>query len=203
MPEIDRALADIAAIRTQLARGELHRGLGPAAMAATGMLAAAVSIVQGLLFAEAGIVAYLATWVATAFVAVAIAGAELVTRSRRYHSRLADAMIATAVADFLPAAGAGVLLLVVLARVEPAALWMLPGLWQVLVGLGLFAASRTLPRAVALVAAFYIVAGLAALMFAAVTHTPTPAMMGVPFTLGQLGLALVLYIGLSGDHGPA
>ncbi len=203
MPEIDRALADIAAIRTQLARGELHRGLGPAAMAATGLLAAAVAIVQGLLFAEAGIVAYLATWVATAFVAAGIAGAELVTRSRRYHSRLADAMIATAVADFLPAAGAGMLLLLVLARVEPGALWMLPGLWQVLVGLGLFAASRTLPRAVALVAAFYVVAGLATLRFAAAAHAPTPAMMGVPFTLGQLGLALVLYIGLRGDHGPA
>lgn len=203
MPEIDRALADIATIRTQLARGELHRGLGPAAMAATGALAAMVALVQGLLFAEAGLVAYLTTWVVTAFVAAAIAGAELVTRSRRYHSRLADAMIATAVADFLPAAGAGALLLVVLARVEPAALWMLPGLWQVLVGLGLFAASRTLPRAVAFVAAFYVVAGLATLMFAAAAHAPTAAMMGVPFTLGQLGLALVLYIGLRGDHVPA
>lgn len=203
MPDIDRALADIAAIRLQLARGELHRGLGPAAMAATGLLAGAVALGQSWLAPEAGIAAYLATWIAAAGAAAVIAGAELVTRSRRYHSRLADAMIAPAVADFLPAAGAGVLLLVVLARVEPGSLWMLPGLWQVLVGLGLFAASRTLPRAVAIVAAFYIVAGLAVLMIAAAGHVATPGMMGVPFTLGQLGLALVLHIGLRSDHGAA
>lgn len=199
MPEIDRALAEIAAMRAHLARGELHRGLGPVAMAATGALAALVAGVQGAAFADAGVAAYLATWVGTAAIAAAIVAAELVTRSRRYHSRLADAMIATAVADFLPAAGAGALLLVVLARCEPAALWMLPGLWQVLVALGLFAASRTLPRAVVLVGAFYLVAGCGVLALAAATHAPTPAMMGVPFAAGQLGLALVLHLGLRHD----
>ena len=203
MPDIDRALAEIAAMRAHLARGELNRGLGPAAMAATGGLAALVAAAQTAVFPDAGTAAYLAAWVGTAVVAGAIAAAELVTRSRRYHSRLADAMIATALADFLPAAGAGALLLLVLARCEPGALWMLPGLWQILVALGLFAASRTLPRALALIGAFYLVAGLGVLALASATHVPTPAMMGVPFALGQLGFACVLHRELRGDDGAA
>lgn len=203
MPDIDRALADIASIRSQLARGERFFGFGPAAMAATGGLAAIVAGLQCLFAPDAGPLAYFTIWIATAVVAATIASVELVTRSRRFHSQLADEMIATAVADFLPAGGAGMLLLAVFARFTPEAVWMLPGLWQVLVSLGLFAASRSLPRAVSLVAAFYLVAGLATLMWASTTHVLTPALMGVPFTIGQLGFALVLHLCLKADHAEA
>lgn len=192
MPDIDRALADISAIRTQLVRGQLVCGYGPAAIAATGVLAAAVAVAQAFWPPDGGPTTYFAVWITAALVAVVIVGAELVTRSRRFHSSLADSMITTAIEDFLPAGGAGALLLVVLVNVEPGALWMVPGLWQILVSLGLFAASRALPRPLAVVGAWYLVAGLVALMVASRTHTLTPALMGVPFAVGQVGFAIVL-----------
>ena len=46
MRDLDKALADILAIRTQIAAGTAFRGYGPAAMAITGALALAVTLLQ-------------------------------------------------------------------------------------------------------------------------------------------------------------
>ena len=86
---------------------------------------------------------------------------EMQARSRRHHSGLADAMIQQAVEQFLPAGVAGLLLAVMLWKFAPEALWMLPGFWQVLVSLGVFASVRSLPRSIALGGAWYFVAGFA------------------------------------------
>jgi hypothetical protein len=94
---------------------------------------------------------------------------------------------------FLPAAGAGACLALVVARFAPDEVWMLPGLWQVLVGLGLFASSRILPRAVQGVGAWYLLAGLAVLAVSAETRALSPWTMGLPFLLGQAWLAGIIH----------
>ena len=71
---------------------------------------------------------------------------EMQARSRRHHSGLADAMVYQAIEQFLPVGAAGALLAVMLGKFAPETLWILPGLWQVLVSLGVFASVRTLPR---------------------------------------------------------
>jgi len=57
---------------------------------------------------------------------------------------------------------------------------MLPGLWQVLVGLGLFASVRVLPRPVPLAGAWYLLAGLTVLALASETRHLSPWLMGLP-----------------------
>ena len=112
MPNLDRALIDIAAMRSHLARSTEFRGYGPATLALTGLLALLAAGTQALWLPDAGsnVSAYLALWIATAIMSVVIIGIEAVTRSRRMHSGLADEMIRQAVEQFLPAAAAGVLL---------------------------------------------------------------------------------------------
>ena len=158
MRDLDKALADIGAIRRQIARQDGARSYGPAAVAATGVLAAAVATGQWAGRAPDA-ATYFATWIVTAVACVLLVGAEAATRSRRLRSRLADTVILAAATDFLPAGAAGVGLALVLARTEPGSLWMLPGLWQILLALGFFAASRSLPRALALVGGWYLAAG--------------------------------------------
>ena len=46
MSDLDRALADIVAIRAQLARGDAFCGFGPSAIAATGVLALGTTLAQ-------------------------------------------------------------------------------------------------------------------------------------------------------------
>ena len=197
--DLDRVLADITAIRSQVAAGTAFQGYGPTALAATGALALAASVAQAALLDDptGRPLTFLAGWIAVAIVSI---GAEMLARSRRHHSGLADAMILNAVEAFLPAGAAGALLLLVLARLAPESLWLLPGLWQVLVGLGLFASLRALPRPVALAAGWYVVAGLGTIAVSAEGHALSPWTMGLPFALGQGLLALILHRAPGGDH---
>ena len=194
-PDLTRALADIADIRSQLAAGALFQGFGPAVVAGTGALAASAMAAQMLwpgVFA-AGEVRYLLVWVVVAVVAGVMVAAEMVSRSRRRHGGMATQMILCALEQFLPAGVAGAAIAWSLALHASDTLWIAPGLWQILMALGVFAAARMLPRGVALVGAWYFVSGVFVLLWAAQTRVLAPEMMGVPFTVGQLWLAWVLH----------
>ena len=204
MSDLDKALADIGEIRSRIAAGTAFRGYGPTALAATGGLALATAGAQAAwLDSAASPLVFFAGWVATACVAAALIGAEMIGRSRRLHSGLADAMIYNAVEQFLPAAASGLLLGGVLAIFAPDAEWLLPGLWQILVGLGIFASFRSLPRGVALAGGWYVAAGLAALALASETRTLSPWAMGAPFAIGQFLLAAIMHFAASDDDGQA
>jgi|SRR5215467_3132453 len=193
--DLNKALADITAIRSQMARGTEFQGYGPATVAATGVLALAAAGVQMLWLPEpaAHVFSYLALWITTAAVSIVLIGIEMVARSRRIHSGLADEMIHAATEQFIPAGVAGALLTVVLFRVAPESLWMLPGLWQIVFSLGFFASCRSLPRPMLAVGVWYLAAGLASLAFANGAQAFAPWAMALPFGLGQLLMAGILY----------
>jgi fumarate reductase subunit D len=195
MRDLDKALADITAIRSQMARGAEFRGYGPMTIAATGVLAVAAAGVQALWLPDpaADVLAYLALWVATAVICAILIGIEMVARTRRIHSGLADEMIHAATEQFMPAGVAGVLLTVVLYRYAPQSLWMLPGLWQIVFSLGIFASCRSLPRPMFGAGVWYLATGLASLAFANDARAFSPYAMAVPYGLGQLYIAIVLY----------
>ncbi|MGJ5050459.1 hypothetical protein ACQR09_25615 [Bradyrhizobium oligotrophicum] len=195
MRDLDKALADIIAIRSQLAAGTAFRGYGPATMAATSAVALVTALLQQLFLRDptADAWTFLLGWAAAACVSLTMIWFEMRARSRRHHSGLADAMIHQAVEQFLPAGIAGVLLAVLLWKFAPEALWMLPGLWQILMSLGVFASVRSLPRTVALAGAFYFMAGFAVLLVGSATHALSPWTMGLPFAIGQGLMAGILY----------
>jgi hypothetical protein len=195
MEELDRALADITAIRSQLARGAEFRGYGPMTVAATGFVAVAAAGIQALWLPEPASdrLGYVAIWVATAAISVLLIGIEMVARSRRIHSGLADEMIQAATEQFIPAGVAGALLTFVLFRFAPQSLWMLPGLWQIVFSLGIFASCRCLPRPMFWAGVWYLATGLASLAWASDAHAYSPWAMAVPYGVGQLFIAAVLY----------
>jgi hypothetical protein len=195
MTDLDKALADITAIRSQMARGAEFRGYGPMTVAAMGMLAILAAGIQALWLPNpaSDTFAYLALWFATATVSIALIGVEMVARTRRIHSGLADEMIHAATEQFIPAGVAGVLLTVVLYRYAPQSLWMMPGLWQIVFSLGIFASSRSLPRPMFAAGVWYLVTGLASLAFANGVYAFSPYAMAVPFGIGQILIAIVLY----------
>jgi hypothetical protein len=195
MQDLDKALAEIAEIRHHIARGAEFRGYGPATLAATGVLAILAALAQALWLGNPGgdITAYLWLWTATAAAAAVMIGAEAVTRSRRLHVGLAPEMLAAAGEQFLPAAAAGVLLTAVLVRFAPESQWMIPGLWQIVFSLGVFASCRFLPRRIFIAGIWYLLCGLACLVFARDGSAFSPWAMGLPFGVGQLLIALMLH----------
>jgi hypothetical protein len=194
MKDLDRALADISAIRNQLARGTEFRGYGPVTVAMTALLALLAAVAQALFLPNpaASPLAYLALWTGMAVLAVLLTGTEMMARTRRIHGGFADEMLYSAVEQFIPAGVAGTLLTVVIYRFAPDALWMLPGLWQIVFSLGVFASVRSLPRGMFAVGVWYLAAGLAT--FALSSGTPfSPLAMALPFGIGQLMMALVVW----------
>lgn len=195
MRDLNRALTDISVIREQLARDTEFRGYGPVALAATGILALVVAGAQGLWLKEpaAHVHLYVWLWVATAAVSLIVIGSETIQRSRRAHGDLAVPMLQSAVEQFLPAIVAGGLLTVALMQVAPQSVWMLPGLWQVVFSLGVFASCRFLPRPMFIVGVWYLACGLGCLALVPPEQRLSPWVMGVPYGVGQLMVARILH----------
>jgi hypothetical protein len=200
MLNLDRALTDIKTMRSQLARGTEFRGYGPVAFATTGFLAIGAALLQTYWIEEPAneLTAYLGLWIANAILAGIIIGTDVVTRSRRIHSGLADEMIQSAAEQLLPAIVAGSLITVVLYHFAPETLRLLPGLWQIILSLGIFSSCRSLPAPFIAVGIWYLGAGLVSLAFANNGSEFSPWAMGIPFGVGQL-LAAVLIQNIGGS----
>lgn len=196
MSDFRQALAEINAIRTQVARDTQFRGYGPVTIAASGVLALLVAASQSLMNRDGSdFLSFLVVWVSTAAISVALTATETIRRARRVHSGLANEMLQAAVEQFLPALIVGLLLTAVLLWSAPRELWMLPGLWQLLFSLGVFASCRFLPRQTMLVGMWYLIAGLTCLVVQSGTKSFSPWTMGIPFGVGQLLVAGVLHFG--------
>jgi hypothetical protein len=193
MNDLNKAIGDISNIRRQVARSTEFRGYGPATLAATGFFAIAAATAQGFWLPDPAshIPAYLAIWVTTAIVSAALIGTQMLARTHRIHSGMADEMIRMAVEQFLPSMGAGALLTLVILQFVPGSAWMLPGLWQVTFGLGVFSSCRFLPRPMLAAGTWYLLTGLACIAMAG-NRALSPWAMGVPYGAGQLLVAGIL-----------
>jgi hypothetical protein len=196
MTNLYKALSEISAIRTQMARAVEFRGYGPATLAITGALAFVASIIQAHWVKDPtrDIAAYLVIWIVTAAVSLLIISIEAVTRAKRIHSGLAGELVHSAVEHFLPALVAGLMLTIVLVRRAPSNVWMLPGLWQVIFSLGVFSSCQSLPRPMFAVGVWYLAAGLTCLALGNAERALSPWSMGIAFGIGQLLVALVLQV---------
>ena len=200
MNDLNKALADITSIRRQMARTTEFRGYGPATLTGTGVMAAAAAGAQALWLPDPAnhIGIYLGIWIGTAVLSAALIGAQMFTRSRRVHSGMADEMIHMAVEQFLPAVGAGALVTLVLVLYVPAALWMPPGIWQLIFSLGVFSSCRFLPRPVISVGAWYLLTGLGCIALAD-GRALSPWAMGIPYGAGQFLVAGILFYAAQED----
>lgn len=205
MTELEKALSDISVVRDQLARSVIFRGFGPQALAATGAVAAMAGVLQARFIPSPAETpqAYITLWGVTAAIAVLLIGAEAVRRARRAHSGLADEMLLAAAERFMPAGCAGVLLTLVLYRYVPDAMPLLPGLWQVLLSLGIFSACTALPHTIMLVGIWYLTTGLASVAFAQGMFAFSPWAMALPFAVGQVLAGILLHFAYRGNHGEA
>lgn len=192
--DVRRALAEIAMIRGQVARATRFRGYGPATLAGTGLLAGIAALTQATLINDPAQSpgAYLKLWVGAAALSLALISAETVSRTRRNHSTLAMPMLRSAGEEFLPTIVAGLLLTVVIARDSANAVWMLPGLWQVIFSLGIFSSCRLLPRPMFAAGLWYLTSGLVLLAHGEGEYALSPWAMGVPFGVGQILVAAIL-----------
>lgn len=199
--EVHEAINQVALIRRQLGRAELFRGYRSSAAAGSGLLALAAAAVQAHGFPEAASTpgTYVALWAVAAAIAVVTAAGPMLSRARSHESALMREKTYSALGMLAPSLLAGALITGVLMLTEPGVLWVLPGLWSVLFGLGIFASLAVLPRPMAGVAVYYFAAGAAALALARGPNAYSPWAMALTFGVGQLLAAGVLFWCLERD----
>jgi hypothetical protein len=98
-----------------------------------------------------------------------------------------------ALQQFLPCPFAGAVVTAVILEFEPDALWLLPGLWSLFFGLGVWASRRLLPAPVAGVGLYYLLAGSAGLLIGRGEWACSPLLMLATFGIGQAALAVIMY----------
>jgi hypothetical protein len=200
MNDLHKALGDISSMRRQMARSTEFRGYGPLTLAATAGMALAAAGIQVMWIPNPAmhIRIYLGIWIWTAICATFLIGLQTVTRTRRMHSGLADEMLHMAIEQFLPSVLAGALITTVLYLYVPSALWLLPGIWQVIYSLGVFSSCRFLPRRMRIAGAWYLMTGLICIGCGN-ARSLSPWAMGIPYGVGQLLVAGILFFNTSFD----
>lgn len=200
--ELREALSHIAEIRSRMAEAEVFRGYRALPVAGSGLLAVMAAIVQPYWVPDPGrdVMPYCALWVGVAAISIAAAALTMLVRDRFGRASQTRDVTLLAVSQLAPSLAAGALVSAVIIRRLPEAVGLLPGLWQVLLALGLFASCRLLPRATAWVGLFYLLSGAAVLALARDGWLLHPWAMGLPFGVGQLSAAAVLYWNLERGH---
>jgi len=193
--ELREALVQIAEIRQQMAKGDVFRGYRAAPVAFSGVVAVGAAFCQAVILEAPAehIALYLAIWVVAAGVSISALALEMTWRLNLVREWTHFVVARLAVEQFLPSVIAGALVTTAIARFLPEHVALLPGLWQIFFGLGIFASARLLPKPMFLIGAFYFVTGVAVLLAAPSGFSLSPWCMGLSFGLGQLMAASILY----------
>lgn len=203
--ELHDALTHIAEIRLRMAETELFRGYRALPVALSGVAAVVVAAAQAAQVPAPmqDLPHYLLLWIGTAGVSAAAVGLTMLARDQFGAASRTRNATWLALGQFAPCLLAGALVTLVIVRVAPEHAELLPGLWQILFSLGVFASNRLMPRATFAVGLWYLLAGTVSLLLARGDFALSPWAMGAPFGVGQLATAGILYWTLEHRHEPA
>ena len=186
------AISRIEQIREDLARAEVFRVYRHASVAFTGVMALIGALVQSQ-WGLNDVDSFLSLWITIALICIMVIGVEMTIRCRYSNSALMREAAIVASRQFAPCLIAGGLLTLAIYRSVPDAIHLLPGLWMILFGLGIFASWRFLPQAIIWSGVFYLAAGFLCLAWAQHEAALSPWAMALPFGVGQLLTAAILY----------
>ncbi|KAJ8136094.1 hypothetical protein OY671_010693, partial [Metschnikowia pulcherrima] len=161
-------VGDNVGVREQRAASSRFQGLAPGVVASTGALAVALAAWQ-----TATHESNLFIWVLLAAICAFMIGTEAIIRARASHRSMADRMSSTTLNRFMPVAAAGAVAGIVVSLCVPEHARLLPGIWQLSMGVGIFAVSPSSPRQMIWAAAFYFVAAAGSLSSSGQDGTPT------------------------------
>ncbi len=195
MTDLNQALADIRSIRRQVAETTEFRGYGPLTLSATAVMALMAGMAQSRWLANPAVhrEQYVALWLGTGFVCGTLIITQMLARANRLHSGMADEMVRMAIVHSLPAGVTGIILPFILLHVTPAVFWMLPGLWQIIFSLGVFACCRCLPRLMLFAGAWFLLAGLLCLALGD-TRALAPIAMSGAYAIGMTLVAAIHFL---------
>jgi hypothetical protein len=191
--DVPRALDQIAEIHQQIAKGEIYRGYRPVPVALSGIVGLAAALAARGWQGDRAPLAFVQYWAAVAAVAACLGFSEIAYNYVVHDSTSGRRRTRRVLGQFLPAMLAAAVLTLSLVHVSPAAVALLPGIWSMCFGVGIFSSRPYLPGRSGLVALYYVAAGTLLLWTADLRAPLNPWFVGATFGIGQLLAAAVLY----------
>jgi hypothetical protein len=191
-----RALDQIAEIHRQLAKGEVYRGYRSVPVATSGLIGVIAAWLQPPALGDKDPIGYLVYWSVIAVTAALVGSSEILYNYLVKEDATGRRQTRRVVGQFLPSLVGGAAMSVCFAHLSGALVPLLPGLWAICFGIGIFASRPYLPRASGWIALFYYAAGFMLLWIARspATHAAlTGWWVGGTFGAGQMLAAVVLW----------
>jgi uncharacterized membrane protein HdeD (DUF308 family) len=191
--DLSRALGQLADIHQQIAKGEIYRGYRSVPVAASGFIGLAAAWAQPPGLGASDPLGFVLYWTIVASCAGLVGASEIIYNYVDHDDRAARRQTTQVVGQFLPSVLAGAIITASFVRLSAALVPLLPGLWAICFGVGIFASRPYLPRASGWVALLYYAAGVALLWMARGPEPLRGWWVGGTFGAGQLMAAVVLY----------
>lgn len=201
--EVERALADLTEVRDRLASVQRFRGYSSRVAAGTGAIALVGGVVQLILVPHPSSMAdvrlYLTIWLSCLAASLALYYTNIVTWRARNRGLHAAYQTRTVSLSILPALGVGAILsLAAYLQNVPA---MLPGIWYVCYGLGLFASRTMIPKGVMYVATMFGLAGTVLLLMPNLWPGLVWWVMPAGFSIGQFWIGRLIGLETESESG--
>ncbi len=196
-----QALSDIREIGDILARTQHTSCIRPAPIACTAAIALVAAFLGDAWMGpmHVGDRVFVGYWMAVAMLNAAIITIDLGMRYWTTDSELQRGRTRIAIYQFAPCLWVGGFATLCLLPTQEQPSSLLPGIWCILISLGIFATLNNAPRAMVFPAAFYAIVGGLFLRFEEWTVGLGAWSMGLAFGIGQLWTAWILWRGPSHD----
>jgi hypothetical protein len=191
--DASRALDQIAEIHRQIAKGEVYRGYRSLPVALSAAIGLAAAWLQPAAVGAVDPIGFVLYWSIVAAAAAFVGASEILYNYVVHEGAVGRRRTRQVIGQFLPSLAGAVAITVCVARLDPTLAVLLPGLWAICFGIGVFASRPYLPRASGWVALFYFAAGVALLWYARSGEPLSGWRVGGPFGAGQLLAAAVLW----------
>lgn len=187
-----RALDQIAEIHRQIAKGEVYRGYRSLPVAISGLVGLVAAWLQPARLGAGDPMTFVYYWAAIAAAAAFVGTCEIIYNYAVQEDTSARRRTRKVVGQFMPSIAAGAAITVCFVHLSAALVPLLPGVWAICYGIGIFSCRPYLPRASGWIALFYCVVGLA-LLWTAGGGWLSAWSVGGTFGTGQLLASAVLW----------
>jgi len=193
MSQLNEALSSLSEIHSHLAKGEVYQAITAKPVALSGCAGCVTAALQTRFVVGSDAGAFIWYWLGAALICGFLGSSGGLYAYWFENEPLLRRRTRIVAGQFIPCVMAGVLVPLALLPFAVQCVGMMPGLWSVFYGLALFSTRPYLPRATGWVGLYYLVVGVLLVNLLSPAAIPSGWSLGLPFLIGQLGLALVLY----------
>ncbi len=198
--DLENAMNQLSDIRNHLFKAEVFHGFKAIPLALSGAGALLAAFVQPLWVPKGWAVGYVMYWSVIAILALMVFAGSLFYNYYR-NNEVERRVTRQIILQFSPSVFIGGLLTVLACFYSGQLPYFMPGLWCIILALGIFSSRPYLPPNIMFVGGYYVAAGCVLFLTNNTSFCLSPWNMGLAFAIGQMLAAITFYFDLERKDG--